>query len=601
MTTQASTQELPRWDLSDLFPSLSDAIEPARLQALIDDGLAFAERYQPLTEQNQLRGQELLQSLKDYIKLLDPIYKISSYVQLSFATDTQNSEVQKALQIVKETSSKISESLIFYSLALGAIDESQWQQIKQDPDLKPYLHFIKTERESAKHNLSEIEEQTLQKTSNIRGGAFRRLFTEVTSAWTFPMEIDGTVKEHTMAELSAYNYNPDRNLRQKAYGALTDVLKKEAKIPSFIMNTLLLERKISDEMRHYNRPDAARHLANELDPIIVDRMVEATESSWDIVAQYYRLKGKVLGIDDLTHYDRYAPLGEAKQEISYKEAQDIILESFNTFSPEFANIANDFFTKGWIDVPAAPGKRSGAFCAGVTPSHHPYILLNYTGKPRDVTTLAHELGHGIHDVLASSHHLLDYHPVLPLAETASTFCEQVVFEALYERLDSKQDKFALLCQKMEDSIATIFRQIAMYQFEHSIHQHRRQKGELSLDEFNQYWQKHQQAIFQDSLTLGEDHKWTWLYIPHIFQTPFYVYAYAFGELLVLALYQQFREQPDSFIPRYRQLLASGGSKSPIEILTEAGIDPSQKSFWLQGCHLLRQRLEQAEGLLSNGV
>ena len=386
----------------------------------------------------------------------------------------------------------------------------------------------------------------------------------------------------------------DRN--GKATESLAATLEENTPTLTFIMNTLLAEKDVMDRLRGFERPESSRHLDNELPEKAVDTMVDVCVANFSIVEEYYELKSKLLGIDDLTHFDRYAPLKQAEENIAYEKACEIVLDAYRAFSPEMHELALPFFKEGWIDVPVADGKRGGAFCAGVSPDHHPYILLNYTGKPRDVMTLAHELGHGLHDRLAAKNHVLDYHPVLPLAETASTFGEMLTFEKLFAELDSDDERLALLCEKLEDTFATVFRQISMFRFERRIHEARRSEGELATERFNELWQECMGEMFGNSLTLGDPHKWTWAYIPHIVQTPFYVYAYAFGELLVLSLYARYKEQGESFIQQYTNFLAAGGSKAPATLLAELDIDACDPSFWQGGCDLIKQNLKRAQEL-----
>ncbi|MEK9136841.1 MAG: M3 family oligoendopeptidase, partial [Bacteroidota bacterium] len=352
------------------------------------------------------------------------------------------------------------------------------------------------------------------------------------------------------SELLARFHDPDRETRKVAAAALTETLQRGAHVLNFIFNTLLHEKQIMDSLRGFSSPEVARHLDNEVDETMVNTVVEVCVSNYDIVAEYYRLKRRLLGLDELTHYDRYAPITGERTELSFAQAQNIVMDAFDQFSTRLAGIAEPFFSKRWIDAALRSGKQSGAYCMGVTPDLHPYVLMNYTSKPRDVMTLAHELGHGVHDVLASKQNLLNYHPVLPMAETASTFGEMLVFDKLQTALSSPQERLALLCGKIEDTFATVFRQIAMYRFEQQAHRLRREKGEQPVEAHCELWQNTMQAMFGDSLKLGDEHKWWWLYIPHVYHTPFYVYAYAFGELLVLSLYAQHQREGQSFVPRY---------------------------------------------------
>ncbi len=367
---------------------------------------------------------------------------------------------------------------------------------------------------------------------------------------------------------------------------------------NFIYNTLLSEKQTKDRLRGFDTPEASRHLGNEVDPAVVEAMVETCVENYGVVSEYYDLKRRLLGVDELTHYDRYAPITGDTSDVPFDEAKGLVLDSFDGFAGELRDAAEPFFTKRWIDAALAEHKQGGAYCAGVTPGLHPYVFMNYMGKPRDVMTLAHELGHGVHDVLAGKQSLLNYHPVLPLAETASTFAEMLVFDKLRSTLDSPEERLALLCGKVEDTFATVFRQIAMYRFELRAHRLRREEGEQTVEDYSAAWQETQQEMYGDSLTLGEEHAAWWLYIPHIFRVPFYVYAYAFGELLVLSLYGQYKRTGEAFVPRYFDLLSAGGSEAPAELVTRMGFDIASRDFWQAGCDLIGDAVEEAKALAS---
>jgi oligoendopeptidase F len=590
--------ELPRWDLTDLY---QDAADPKidqdldRLDALAAD---FQQRYEGRLLQGQVTSAELLQALREYEAMSRLGARIGSYSSLLYSTDTTDPVRGALLQKVRERSSRTSTRLIFFDLELGKAPEPVFAGYMAAPELAPFHHFLQVQRDSAKHHLSQAEETILEETANSRGRAFRRLSTEIVARMKFQLEVDGEVKELSQSELLAYNYHPDRALREKASVSLAETLKRKENCANltFIMNTLLAEKEVMDRLRGYATPEASRHLDNELPAEAVDTMVGVVVKNFPIVADYYKLKGRLLGIDKLKHYDRYAPLKKSEEKIAYQKACEIVLEAYKAFSPRMHELALPFFEQGWIDAPVAEGKRGGAFCAGVSPDHHPYILLNYTEKPRDVMTLAHELGHGLHDRLASKQHALDYHPVLPLAETASTFGEMLTFEKLFSKLDSDEERLALMCEKLEDTFATVFRQISMYRFEQAMHKARREEGELTTERYNELWQQCMGEMFGDALELEEPHAWTWLYIPHIVQTPFYVYAYAFGELLVLALFARYKSEGEAFIDRYFDLLAAGGSRAPRDILGDLGIDIEDASFWQGGCDLIASNLEKAREL-----
>ena len=596
MSQSVAQKELPRWDLSDLYNGVDDPKIEEDLSRLDADASKFQKEYEGTIIAGELATSGLRQALDHFVSMIGLSTKIGSYASLHYSTKTTDPTRGALLQKIRERSSRVSTKLIFFDLELGQVPEEVFARYLESPELAIYRHYLKVQRESAKYHLSQAEETVLEETANCRGRAFRRLFTETVARMKFELEIDGEVKSMTQSELLAYNYNPDRKLREKASLSLATTLEANTPTLTFIMNTLLAEKEVMDRLRGYKRPESSRHLDNELPDEAVDTMVEVCVKNFDIVEEYYRLKSRLLGLESLTHFDRYAPLKKSEESIAYEKACDIVLEAYKAFSPELHELARPFFEENWIDVPVDEGKRGGAFCAGVSPDHHPYILLNYTEKPRDVMTLAHELGHGVHDRLASKNHVLDYHPVLPLAETASTFGEMLTFEKLFGELTSDEERLALLCEKLEDTFATVFRQVSMFRFERRIHEARRTEGELATERFNEMWQECMGEMFGEALTLGDAHKWTWAYIPHIIQTPFYVYAYAFGELLVLSLYARYQEQGQSFIAQYLDFLAAGGSQSPQELLGKLNIDVTDPDFWQGGCDLIRHNLKRAQEL-----
>ncbi|MEW6281632.1 MAG: M3 family oligoendopeptidase, partial [Candidatus Eremiobacterota bacterium] len=582
-----ATAELPTWDLSDLYDRVDDPRLESDLTASLEEACRFEQTYRGTIAQTGLTAGRLKQALDEYEALLRAESRPQAYAQLHFSTDTADPARGALIQKTREIGSEISTHLLFFDLELGRIPEDTFQGIIGSPELGEYRHYLEHQRKLAAHFLSEPEEKILEETANSRGRAFRRLFTEVTSRMKFRLEHDGETKDLNQSQLLSLLYEPDRSLRQAAAQALGRGLEQNSHVLCFIHNTLLHEKLVMDRLRGFESPEADRHLDNELSQQVVDTMASVCAANFDCVAEYYELKRRLLGLDQLHHYDRYAPLSDEREELSFPQAQKIVLEAFSSFSARLAELAEPFFQKRWIDAVVKDGKRGGAFCAGVTPDHHPYVLLNYTGKPRDVMTLAHELGHGVHDRLASRQNLLNYHPALPVAETASTFGELLVFERLQQDLQTDAARLALLCEKLEDTFATVFRQISMYRFEQRLHKARREQGELPVESINALWQESMQEMFGHSLTLGPDHRWTWLYIPHIVNTPFYVYAYAFGELLVLSLYARYKAEGAPFIQKYFELLATGGSTSPSEMLARLDIDISQRSFWQGGCDLIR--------------
>ena len=590
------TETLPTWDLSDLYAGADDPRLEIDMDAVREQALAFEARFKNTIARTDLDAHHLRQAQDAYEVLLRAQYRPQAYAMLLFATNTQDPERGALFQKTREFGSAIATHLVFFDLEIGQIPAETYDALIGDDALDSYRHYLDHLRLLSVHNLSESEEKILVETATSRGQAFGRLFTETHGRAKYRLNRNGQRQELTQSELLPLLHNPDRQLRKTAAQALTKGLKRNAHVCTFIYNTLLHEKDVLDRLRHYKRPEAGRHLHNELSAEIVDTVSEVCIANYGTVADYYRLKRRLLDLDELTHYDRYAPLEGDEGEIPFSQAREIVLGAFGDFSPRLLDIANDFFDKRWIDAELAAGKRGGAFCAGVTPDHHPYILLNYTNQPRDVMTLAHELGHGVHDVLARDNHLFDYHPVLPMAETASTFGEMLVFDRLRQNLTTRQERLSLVCSKIEDTFATVFRQVAMYRFEQQAHQARRSEGELPTARFNELWQSNMQEMFGDSLSLGEDHACWWLYIPHIINIPFYVYAYAFGELMVLSLYARYQEEGEAFVSKYFDLLSAGGSRSPAELVADMGFDIADRAFWQGGCDLIRQRVDEAIAL-----
>jgi len=590
------TETLPTWDLSDLYAGVDDPDLESEMEATRQEAQAFESRFKGTIARTDLNANHLRQAQDAYESLLRSQYRPQAYAMLLFATNTQDPKHGALLQKTREFVSSIATHLIFFDLEIGQIPPETYNALIGDTTLSPYRHYLDHQRQLAAHNLSEPEEKVLVETATVRGQAFGRLFIETHGRVKYALDHNGQRQELTQPELLSLLYNPERKVRKAAALALTKGLKSNAHVYTFIYNAILHEKDVLDRLRRYERPEASRHLHNELSAEIVDTVAEVCIANYGIITQYYDLKRRLLDLDQLTHYDRYAPLNLEEAEIPFSQAQDIVLGAFADFSPRLVEIAREFFDRRWIDAALNEGKRGGAFCASVTPDHHPYVLLNYTSQLRDVMTLAHELGHGIHDVLARDNHLLDYHPVLPMAETASTFGEMLVFDRMRQSLNNRQDRLALVCSKIEDTFATVFRQIAMYRFEQQAHQTRRTEGELSTQQFNDLWQTNMQEMFGDSLELGEDHAWWWLYIPHIINTPFYVYAYAFGELMVLSLYARYQQEGEAFVGKYFDLLAAGGSRTPAELVAEMGIDITHRSFWQNGCDLIRERVEEAVAL-----
>ena len=476
-----------------------------------------------------------------------------------------------------------------------AIPDERFALLLDDPTVCSYRHYLEHQRAARPHRLSEAEERILLEKSTTGREAFSRLFDEIINGATFTMELDGERTTMSESEILSRLYAPEREVRRAAAEGITAGLRERSRLFTFITNTLIYDKTVDDRLTHFATSEAARHLSDEVDSETVHTMLESCTAHYDTVARYYRLKRDILGYDILYHYDRYAPLPGAEQVvIPWEHAKDTVLRAYTAFSPALGAMVRRFFDERWIDAETRPGKRGGAFCAGIAPDWHPYVLTNFLGKPRDVMTLAHELGHGVHDLLAADQHFLEYFPSLAAAETASVFGEMLTFRLLLEETTSPRERLALLTGKIEDIFATVFRQTSMYRFEQHVHAARRERGELTTEAINAIWQQDIQAMFGDAVEMGDGHALWWMYIPHFIHTPFYVYAYAFGQLLVMALYACYEQQGPAFVPRYLDLLRQGGSRRPADIVAAAGIDISQRTFWEGGLHTIAELVAQAE-------
>jgi oligoendopeptidase F len=499
------------------------------------------------------------------------------------------------MQRMRERSTEIAVRLLFFELELLCADEARMHALLADPILAPYRHYIEAARAFREHRLSEAEEKVLEEKANTGPRAFRRLFEEVVSNIVFHVARDGVHERLTQSEVIARMRDPDREVRRAAAAALSTGLEENGRVLTFIFNVLIQDKSVDDRLRRYHFPEEARHLANELPRETVDLVVASVVRHYPLVARYYDTKRAIMGLNELTHYDRYAPLFATKEEVPFERGRALVLDAFRSFSPTLEGAAAEFFEKQWIDAEPRKGKRGGAFCSYVTPDLHPYIFANYLNRLDDVMTLAHELGHGVHASLSRGQSYLNFQGTLPLAELASTFGEMLVFEKLTQEA-SVEDRLALYADKIEGTIATVFRQAALYRFEQAIHARRREKGELETEEFSRIWQEKTQEMHGDSVRLGDEHRFWWLYISHFISSPFYVYAYAFGELLVMALYRRYKQEGKPFVSRYLDLLEAGGSESPQSLMARVGIDLNDPDFWQGGLRVVEGMIAEFEAL-----
>jgi oligoendopeptidase F len=589
-TAQLTGAEEIVWDLSDLYAGIDDPHLNADLDACDADADALAAAYRGRIA--GLTAAELAALIARYEALAERAGKIGAFASLNWTQDTQDAARGALMQRVTERGSRLSQKLVFVDLELAAAPDDAAAAWLADPGVGRWRHWLEVVRMYRPHLLSEPEEKILTEKAVTGRNAWDRFFDETLGAARFDLDGEKLTRDQVLNRL----YAPDRALRQRAAASVTAGLKDAQRTNTYIFNTILADKASDDRLRNYPTWISARNLANEVDDRTVDALVEAVTARYDIVARYYRLKRRLLGLDELFEYDRYAPLPAADRHYTWAEARDTVLNAYARFAPRLAEIAGWFFDRRWIDAAVKPGKMGGAFSAGTVPSVHPYVLMNYEGRPRDVMTLAHELGHGVHQKLSGVQGMLQAHTPLTTAETASVFGEMLVFQDLMARETDPAVRLGMLTGKIEDSFATAFRQISMNRFEHAIHTARRDEGELATERFNELWLETQRAMFGDSVTLTEDYGLWWSYIPHFIGTPGYVYAYAFGELLVLALYARYQVDGAGFADRYIAMLTKGGSDWPHAIVKPLGVDLTDPAFWANGLDILEGLVAEAEAL-----
>ncbi|HUH08099.1 MAG TPA: M3 family oligoendopeptidase [Egibacteraceae bacterium] len=592
MTETLSTgAEQVRWNLDDLYTGLDDSALERDLTAPLADAEGFAARYR--NRVGELDAQALAAACAHQEAVYTPLRRAEAYAFLRFSADTSDEASGALLSRVEEQMTAASNLLLFFELEWAAVEDERAARLLDDEAVGGYRHHLESLRRYRPHLRTEGEEQVMRELAQTGQAAWGRLFTLQTSAIT--VAFDGA--ERTLDEALSGLFDRDRARRRRAQEAVTEALARDLPTRVFIMNTLLQDKAIVDRLRRHPHWLHSRNLENDADDEQVEALVKAVTGRYDIVARYYRLKARLLGLDELYDYDRYAPLPAGEEHlISWDDARDIVLGAYREFSPEMSDLAGTFFERGWIDAPAAPGKRGGAFAHDVTPDVHPYVLLNFTGRPRDVMTLAHELGHGIHMRLSQSQTLFNAATPLTTAETASIFGETVTLARLMAEASDPLARLNLITQRLDDTFASIFRQVAMNRFEQAVHTARRDRGELSASAIADAWMSTQREMFGDSVTLTDGYASWWSYIPHFIEAPGYVYAYAFGNLLAFALYRTYEEQGPEVVPRYLEMLRAGGSQSPNELARRAGVDLTDPGFWDSGLDVLAAEVADAERL-----
>lgn len=585
-----------KWDLTDLYSGIEDPKIKKDLRRAALKAKSFEQKYRRKINSKALTPSTLLNAVEELESISEKIGKLLSYAYLVFATDTKNPKHGAFLQSIQEKSTEIRKHLMFFELEWVALNNKTTKKVLENRRLSHYRHFLEQQRRYKPHRLSEPEEKVLDEKANTGSRAFMRLFDEVINNIRFLVKLDSKITPLTETETLALLYDPDRKKRKAAAIGLTNGLTDNGHILTFIFNTLVQEHSINDRLRSYYDPMESRHLDNEIDKETVEALIETTEKNYNLVEKYYKLKKRLMGLKSFYDYDRYAPIYSEIKTISYTEARNIILESFGNFSNQMSRIALKFFEKNWIDSQAREGKRGGAFSHSTVPSVHPYVFTNFTGKLRDVMTLAHELGHGIHQYLSREQGYFQSNTPLTTAETASVFGEILVFHKLMENEKDPKVRLSLLCSKLEDIFATIFRQVVLTRFEESLHTARRKEGELTTEKINQLWLDANKKMFGNSVRLTKNYSYWWMYIPHFIHSPFYCYAYSFGELLVLALYRQYLNDGNQFVLRYLDLLSSGGNEAPHILLSRVGMNITEPEFWQGGMDFLAEMVKDALSL-----
>jgi oligoendopeptidase F len=574
------------WDLEPLVDGRGGAGTEALLDAAADRtaGLAaFRGRI------GALDAGELADLVRDLATVSELVGRAGAYASLRFAVDVTDPERGALLAKVEERATAISNDLLFFELEWAVVPEERVGELLADERLGFCRHYLASVRRYRPHLLSEPEERIVAEKAVTGRNAWSRLFSELTS--TVTVDLDGGVSlEEGLSRLQS----PERAVRAAAATAVTEALAPGLRTRAFVFNTLLADKAADDRIRSYPGWIASRNLDNEASDESVQALVDAVVSRYDIPQRWYALKARLLGVEKLADYDRMASVASSEDQFAWTEARELVLDAYASFSGELADVAHRFFAEGWIDAPVRPGKRPGAFCAYTVPSHHPYLFLNWTARRRDVLTLAHELGHGLHAFLARDQVVFQQSTPLTLAETASVFGETVTFGRVLAATSDPHARLALLAESLEGQIATVFRQIAMNRFEDAVHTERRSRGELSVERFGEIWAATQRDMLGDAVEITDGYRTWWSYIPHFIATPGYVYAYAYGQLLALAVYRRYEEEGPAFVPSYLELLRRGGSDSPEALGRIVGVDLGDPEFWSGGLVIIDEQLAAAE-------
>jgi len=589
MTTTDIRYQQTRWSLHDLFPAPHSSELETAFQTL-DQLVAEFETYRASLHED-ISVEEFLKILKQLEKIQNLGSRLYAYAGLLFSEDTQNQTAQTLTARVEQFVADLTNRTLFFNLWWKDLsDEAAARLMPAAGDLEYWLEAL---RHFKPHTLSEAEEKIIN-IKNVTGvNALQMLYSSITNRYTFKITVNGEEKELTRGELMVYVRGSDPALRAAAYQELYRVYGNDGTILGQIYQALVRDwRNEQINLRKHRTPMSARNLVNDLPDAVVDTLLDVCSSNVDVFQRYFRLKARWLKMERLRRYDIYAPVAKAEKQYPFEQAALTVFDAFREFDPQIADLARRVFEEKHLDSEVRKGKRGGAFCWGAVPELTPWVLLNYQGRADDMATMAHELGHAIHSMLAAHHSVLTWHSNLPLAETASTFGEMLLIDRLLKTESDPAVRRDLLFRQIDDAYATIQRQVFFALFEREAHEMVHEGA--SVDELANAYMHNLHTQFGDAVEVSDEFRWEWVSIPHIFDVPFYVYAYAFGQLLVFSLYQQYKAEGEAFKPRYLKILSTGGSKAPIKVLSEAGVDVSQPSFWQGGYDFIRQQIEALE-------
>jgi oligoendopeptidase F len=583
------TYKLSPWSLADLFPGLDHPDLETAFKTL-EAKVADFEKLRPQLKPNMPVSSfmEILQDTEESTRLANKMY---SYAGLAFAANTQDQRIQALLGRIQQFMAEMENRTLFFNLWWKDLDDANARRLMDASG--DYRYYLEVMRKFKPHTLTEPEEKVVNLKNVTGNNALVTLYDAITNRYVFKVEVDGRVKEMTRGELMSLVRQADPDLRARAYQELYRVYSEDGAILGQMYQTLVRDwRNENLTLRKFDHPIAARNLGNDIPDEAVDALLKVARKNTTVFQRFFRLKARLLGVDKLRRYDVYAPVVKSDKQYDFDKAAEMVLESFSSFQPEFGKLARRVFDETHMDSEVRKGKQSGAFCASVMPGMTPWVKLNYQGRADDVATMAHELGHAIHSMLAEKHTVFTFHSSLPLAETASTFGEMMLVDKLLATETDEAVRRDLLFRQIDDSYATIMRQSFFALFEKKAHE--MVQNNASVDEIAAAYMENLKEQFGDAVEISDEFKWEWVSIPHIYHTPFYVYAYAFGQLLVLALYQQFKAEGEAFKPRYVKLLSAGGSEAPAKICAEAGIDIRSEAFWQGGFDVLAKLVDELE-------